>query len=46
MGKLVVKQNLNNELNSINITALNIGVYSFKILNNNEIIKSGKFIKQ
>ena len=46
MGKLVVKQNLNSELNSINITALNIGVYSFKILNNNEIIKSGKFIKQ
>jgi hypothetical protein len=46
VGKLVVKQNLNSEINTINITVLNTGVYTFKILNNSETIKTGKFIKQ
>ena len=46
LGKLVVKQVLANELNSINISSLSNGVYTFKILNKAETIKTGKFIKQ
>jgi hypothetical protein len=46
MGKLVVKQLLENELNSINISNLDNGMYTFKVLNNSSTIKIGKLIKQ
>ena len=46
IGKLVVKQVLANELNAINISNLNNGIYLFKVLNNSNIIKIGKLIKE
>jgi hypothetical protein len=46
IGKLVVKQVLANELNAINISNLNNGIYLFKLLNNSDIIKIGKLIKE
>jgi hypothetical protein len=45
-GKLVVKQVLTNQLNTINLTDLNNGMYIFKLLNNNNTVKIGKLIKQ
>ena len=46
IGKLVIKQVLANELNTINISNFNNGIYSFKVLNNSEIIKIGKIVMQ
>jgi hypothetical protein len=46
LGKLVVKQVLINELNTINISNLNNGIYTFKVLNNSNIVKIGKIVKQ
>ena len=46
IGKLVVKQTLTNELNSVNISDLTNGIYLFKILNNNNSVKIGKLVKQ
>jgi hypothetical protein len=46
LGKLVVKQILDNELNSINISNLDNGMFTFKVLNNSSTIKIGKLIKQ
>ncbi len=46
LGKLVVKQVLSNELNTINISNLNNGIYTYKVLNNSNIVKFGKLIKQ
>jgi hypothetical protein len=46
LGKLVVKQVLANELNTINISNLNNGIYTYKVLNNSNIVKFGKLIKQ
>ena len=46
LGKLVVKQVLDNELNSINISNLDYGIYVFKVLNNTNAVKIGKLIKQ
>ena len=46
LGKLVVKQVLVNELNAINMSNLNNGIYTFKVINNTNTIKIGKFIKQ
>jgi hypothetical protein len=46
VGKLVVKQVLANELNTINISDLDNGIYTFKVLNNTNTIKIGKLIKQ
>jgi hypothetical protein len=46
LGKLVLKQVLANDLNSINISNLDNGIYTFKVLNNFNIVKVGKLIKQ
>jgi hypothetical protein len=46
LGKLVVKQVLANELNTINMSNLNNGIYTFKVMNSTNTIKIGKFIKQ
>lgn len=47
LGKLVVKQALTKELNSVNISNLDNGIYVFKVLNNsNNTVKIGKLIKQ
>ena len=46
LGKLVFKQVLVNELNTINIYNLVDGIYTFKVLNNSNLIKTGKLIKQ
>ncbi len=46
LGKLVVKQVLVNELNTINMSNLDNGIYTFKVLNNTNTVKIGKLIKQ
>jgi hypothetical protein len=46
LGKLVAKQVLTNELNSINVSNLENGIYTFKVLNSYNIVKIGKLIKQ
>ena len=46
IGKLVVKHVLSNELNTINISNLDNGIYTFKVLNNVNTIKIGKLVKQ
>ncbi len=45
LGKLVVKQILANELNTINISNFDNGIYTFKVLNNTNTVKIGKLIK-
>lgn len=45
IGKLVIKENLNKEITTINTNHLEDGVYFFKIKNNNQEIKVGKMIK-
>jgi Secretion system C-terminal sorting domain len=45
LGKLVVKQVLANETNTINISNLNNGIYTFKVLNNSNLVKIGKIVK-
>jgi len=46
IGKLVVKQVLTNETNAVNISNLTNGIYTFKIVNNSNLIKIGKIVKQ
>ncbi len=46
LGKLVFKQVLVNELNTVNIYNLVNGIYTFKVLNNSNLMKTGKLIKQ
>jgi hypothetical protein len=46
LGKLVVKHSLDNELNTLNISNLTNGIYTFKVLNNSNLVKVGKLIKQ
>ena len=45
LGKLVVKHVLANELNTINMSNLDNGIYTFKVLNNTNTVKIGKLIK-
>ena len=45
LGKLVVKQVLDNALNTINMSNLDNGIYTFKVLNNTNTVKIGKLIK-
>jgi hypothetical protein len=45
LGKLVVKQVLTNELNTINMSNFDNGIYTFKVLNNTNTVKIGKLIK-
>ncbi len=46
LGKLIIKQVLVNEINAINISHLNNGIYTYKVLNNTNTIKIGKIVKQ
>ncbi len=46
IGKLVMKQNLTNDTNTINLSQVEDGMYMFKIMNNNRAIKIGKVVKQ
>jgi len=46
IGKLVVKQVLTSEANAVNISNLTNGIYTFKVLNNSNLIKIGKIVKQ
>jgi hypothetical protein len=46
LGKLVVKQVLANDLNTLNISTLTNGIYTYKVLNNSNLVKVGKLIKQ
>ncbi len=45
-GKLMIKQNLLSEVNTVNIKHLNTGLYLYKIIDNTGIIKNGKIIKE
>ena len=46
IGKLIATEVLSNELNTLNISNLSNGIYSFRVLNNNNMVKSGKLVKQ
>lgn len=46
IGKLVFAKSLTNEMNTINISNLDNGIYVFKILNNTSAVKIGKLVKQ
>jgi hypothetical protein len=46
IGKLVFAKSLMNEINTINISNLDNGIYVFKILNNTSALKIGKLVKQ
>jgi hypothetical protein len=46
IGKLVIKDTLSNDANTINLSKLEDGMYVFKIINNNKAIKVGKVVKQ
>jgi hypothetical protein len=46
IGKLVFAKSLTNEINTINISNLDNGIYVFKILNNTSAVKIGKLVKQ
>ncbi len=46
LGKLVLSQNLTNEVNAINTSKLEAGIYMFTITNNNQTVKVGRMIKQ
>jgi hypothetical protein len=46
IGKLIVTEVLSNELNTFNMSNLSNGIYTFKVLNNANMVKLGKLIKQ
>lgn len=46
LGKLVLSQNLTNEVNAINTSKLEAGIYMYTIINNNQTVKVGRMIKQ
>jgi hypothetical protein len=46
IGKLIVTEVLSNELNTLNISNLSNGIYSFRVMNNNTMVKFGKLAKQ
>lgn len=45
LGKLVVKETLDNETTTINTSKLTDGMYVYKVINNNKAIKIGKIVK-
>lgn len=45
-GKLVMVGSLNEEVNTLNISHFKQGIYFYRILSNNQVIKSGKAVKQ
>jgi len=46
IGKLIVVKQLSDELNTIDISVLSNGIYIFKILNDESLIKFGKLVRQ
>ncbi len=46
IGKLVIKDTLSDDTNTINLSKLQDGMYMFKIINNDKAIKVGKVVKQ
>jgi hypothetical protein len=46
IGKLIITEVLSNELNTLNISNLSNGIYSFRVMNNNTMVKFGKLAKQ
>lgn len=44
-GKVVSEVNLQQEINNIDISALNSGVYTVKVMDNKQIVFVSKFIK-
>ncbi len=46
IGKLMIKEILTKEKSTINISKLNNGIYIYKLLNENKIIKTGSLIKE
>ena len=46
IGKLIVTEVLSSELNTLNISNLSNGIYSFRVMNNNTMVKFGKLAKQ
>jgi hypothetical protein len=46
IGKLAIKETLSNDMNTINLSKLEDGIYVFRVINNNKAIKIGKVVKQ
>jgi hypothetical protein len=46
LGKLVSTHELGNKINTLNISELANGMYTYKILNNSILLKIGKIVKQ
>jgi len=46
LGKLMLKQDLKQELNTINTMDLPNGLYTYKVINQSQVVKVGKLVKQ
>ncbi len=46
LGKLVMKESLNTDITTIKLSKLEDGVYFFKVMSNNQMVKIGKVVKQ
>ena len=46
LGKLMLKHELTHELNTINMTDLPNGLYTYKVINQSQVVKVGKLVKQ
>ena len=46
LGKLVLKHDLTQELNTINMMDLPNGLYTYKVINQSQVVKVGKLVKQ
>ena len=46
LGKLIVTQELGSEINTLNISELKNGMYTYKVLSNTTVLKIGKIVNQ
>jgi hypothetical protein len=46
LGKLMLKHELTHELNTINMMDLPNGLYTYKVINQSQVVKVGKLVKQ
>ncbi len=46
LGRLIMKENLNTDMTTIRLNKLEDGVYFFKVITNNQVVKIGKVVKQ
>jgi hypothetical protein len=46
LGKLMLKHDLTHELNTINMMDLPNGLYTYKVINQSQVVKVGKLVKQ